>query len=289
VSVRIIATWPEPELLPALRTLLGRADEALMCVAFANLKGVHLLERELERLGDRTRIVLTTTFQDSSAAIAKAADSGARVRVLNLAGGTYHPKLYLTSTGLAANALIGSANLTSGLVSNIEAATLLVGRRDEPPLREAWQLGERLWAHHAAVDWTPTPLTPRVEPLPVPLRHILEQSLTVGTTIRTISDGRPNTIRAVTPEGVYIETEASLAKGRPAQIVPGWMIDLAWEYLEAHGSLTNAYLLSSDGLNVKRSSAVCAILACLPDVEVTSTRPIELRLRRDPRSLGLVV
>jgi hypothetical protein len=36
--------------------------------------------------------------------------------------------------------------------------------------------------------------------------------------------------------------------------------------------------LASDGLNVKRSSAVCALLAVLPNVTVESTRPVILRL-----------
>jgi hypothetical protein len=43
-------------------------------------------------------------------------------------------------------------------------------------------------------------------------------------------------------------------------------------------TLTNRYLLADDGLNVKRSSFVCALLATLPDATVTSRRPIELWL-----------
>jgi hypothetical protein len=54
------------------------------------------------------------------------------------------------------------------------------------------------------------------------------------------------------------------------------MLQLAWDYLSLHGAPTNRYLLAADGLNVKRSSAVCTILAQLPDVEVGSTRPIAL-------------
>src|SRR4051794_15590524 len=98
VDARVVATWPQQQLLPTLRGALDRADQALLCVAFANAKGVHLLERQLDRLGDHTRLLLTTVFADSSPAIALASDYGARVRVLNLAGGTFHPKLYLTST-----------------------------------------------------------------------------------------------------------------------------------------------------------------------------------------------
>ena len=57
------------------------------------------------------------------------------------------------------------------------------------------------------------------------------------------------------------------------------MIQIAWDWLRAHGSLSNRFLLDKDGLNVKRSSFVCALLAQLPDV-VISRRPIELALRR---------
>jgi hypothetical protein len=54
------------------------------------------------------------------------------------------------------------------------------------------------------------------------------------------------------------------------------MIQVAWEWLLARGQLTNRFLLDTDGLNVKRSSFVCALLARLPGVRVVSTRPIEL-------------
>lgn len=57
------------------------------------------------------------------------------------------------------------------------------------------------------------------------------------------------------------------------------MIQSAWDHLNTHGSLTHKFLLASDGLNVKRSAAVCAILARLPDVEVASSHPILLTKR----------
>lgn len=44
------------------------------------------------------------------------------------------------------------------------------------------------------------------------------------------------------------------------------MFELAWDHLRAHSSLTNRYLLDTNGLNVKRSSGVMAILAKLPGV-----------------------
>jgi len=75
-----------------------------------------------------------------------------------------------------------------------------------------------------------------------------------------------------------VETERSRRLGRSPQLVPAWMIQVAWEWLSTHGTLSNQYLLSDDGLNVKRSSFVCALLAGLPSVRVVSRRPIELAL-----------
>jgi len=42
--------------------------------------------------------------------------------------------------------------------------------------------------------------------------------------------------------------------------------------------ITAKFLVADDGLNVKRSSFVCVVLARLPDVQIMSRRPIELRL-----------
>lgn len=56
------------------------------------------------------------------------------------------------------------------------------------------------------------------------------------------------------------------------------MLNCAWRELTKPRSLTNAFLLND--LNVKRSAAVCALLARLPDVEVATTRPITLVLRK---------
>lgn len=104
----------------------------------------------------------------------------------------------------------------------------------------------------------------------------LEQA--VGQVV-TLSNGKPNRIERVDSSGVLMSTEASEAKGSGAQLVPAWMLNVAWRHLRSTGSLTNRYLLSSDGLNVKRSSAVCALLARMPGVEVVSSRPIALRCR----------
>jgi hypothetical protein len=83
----------------------------------------------------------------------------------------------------------------------------------------------------------------------------------------------------IEPAGVWLETEQSGKKGPGPQIVPVWMINAGWNCLRNTGSLTRRHLLSASGLNVKRSSAVSALLSRLPDVDVVSSRPIELRYR----------
>ena len=109
------------------------------------------------------------------------------------------------------------------------------------------------------------------------LRRMLEELQHRSPVITTISNGNPNRIVAVDGQGAWISTDASDSKGSGPQLVPAWMLHAAWDHLRASGSLTNRYLLAPEGLNVKRSSAVCALLARLPDVKVVSTRPIELR------------
>jgi hypothetical protein len=77
-------------------------------------------------------------------------------------------------------------------------------------------------------------------------------------------DRKRNLAVEFTPDGVYVETARSREKGTGPQLVPSWMIALAWDYLRAHGTLTNQYLLGE--LKVHRSAFVCALLARLPGV-----------------------
>jgi hypothetical protein len=278
VETALVATWPGQGLLPSLREALADADSALLCVAFANQKGVNLLEPQLGVLGRRCRLLVTSSFggETTATALASAASMHLDVRVLNPSSGTFHPKLYLARKGTASVAVVGSANLTGGLVSNIEAAAVLKGALNDPAIADAWALGERLWEHPANVDWSAGRLSLPPEELAPELLGALRQAVPDGSVLATLANGRPNLVTAVVPQGVYVETTSSRAKGLPAQLVPAWMLQLAWDYLCMHGALTNRYLLAADGLNVKRSSAVCTILAQLPDVEVASTRPIAL-------------
>lgn len=85
---------------------------------------------------------------------------------------------------------------------------------------------------------------------------------------------KANRIHNVGRQAISISTEHS---GGGPEEVPAWMFNTAWDALKRAGSL-RASDLQGPVLNVKRSSAVCAILALLPRVEVASARPIELKL-----------
>jgi hypothetical protein len=85
---------------------------------------------------------------------------------------------------------------------------------------------------------------------------------------------KPNRVTDLTPEALYVETERSRARSQQEEI-PAWMFNLAWEYLKTHRELSNRELL--DELRVHRSSAVCAILARHPAIEVRPKIVLHLR------------
>lgn len=115
------------------------------------------------------------------------------------------------------------------------------------------------------------------EPLDEGLEALLRELMERTGSVATVARAQQYRIEDVTAEGVTISADASDDKAIGPQLVPAWMLDVAWRHLRETGSLTNRHLVSSDGLNVKRSSAVCALLAALPGVTVASTQPIELR------------
>ena len=157
---------------------------------------------------------------------------------------------------------------------------LLRGKITDAPIKAAWDFAERLWSHERCVAWSPGAAPAADEEFSPDLLAAIRVAVAASNGLfETIAKGKPNRVTDVTPTGVYIITDASKAKGVPAQLVPAWMIEVAWDYLRAHGPLTNRYLLADDGLNVKRSSAVCAILAALPDVVATKTRDEGIVLR----------
>jgi HKD family nuclease len=153
-------TTSDRSLLHAVRGVLSDADEAFLCVAFVQEKGVHLVERELDGLrerGVRPRLLVTTTFATTSdPALGTARRLGAHVRVLNPgSGSTFHPKLYLGKSRSRARAVIGSANLTGGLATNLDAAVALEGTPEDVPIAAAWRWVEALWEDPRVVRWDP--------------------------------------------------------------------------------------------------------------------------------------
>jgi HKD family nuclease len=94
----LAVTWPANGLLPAVRGGLDGADDALLCVAFVNRQGISLLEPQLAALGGKCHLLVTSVFGTTTGtALAAVADMRVQVRILNLPGGTFHPKLYLVS------------------------------------------------------------------------------------------------------------------------------------------------------------------------------------------------
>lgn len=273
-----VRTDEEP--LAAVRRILHGAEEALLGVAFVRRAGVNLLDRQLDGLAT-CRMVTTTVFgMTTQDGLKAAAHLGVGVRILNDGRGTFHPKVYLARRRDRIAAVVGSANLTSGLLTNVEAVTTLSGPADHPQLHHLWSRAEQWW-HSATLDWRPDVVRAPREVLDPGLLERIRAVAAADPVVTTLSERRPNRIVEITDEGVWVQTQRSLARGGP-ELVDAWMIQVAWDYLTAHGRLTNRHLLAQDGLNVKRSSFVCALLARFPDVVIVGHRPIELALAGSP-------
>jgi hypothetical protein len=264
------------DILAAVRAAITDADVAILAVAFVKVGGVNLLETQIDRLGANARMLVTATFGTTNpAALAMARKLGTSIRVHNSSAGTYHPKIYIGRRGNDATAVIGSATLSGGLVSNVEAAVMLRGTIHDPPIRDAWDFAESLWSHERSVEWSPPIGAPIEEEAFDPELHALIAAAVARTEgmFSTVSQGKPNQVTDLISTGLYVITEQSTS----AQFIPAWMFQVAWDYLLAHGQLTHKHLQATDGLNVKRSAAVCAILAALPDVHVVpGSKPVML-------------
>lgn len=266
-------------LLTGVRRALHDADEAYLCVAFASSSGVNLLRPSLEPIRHRAgaRLLVTTTFGTSTpAALKHAHDLGVDIKVLNPTGGTFHPKVYAARSDDEVSLVVGSANLTAGLINNVEMATFLRGEMREESIALIFEWARDIWRSSAATTWEPSGPVEE-EALSPELLALITAAVDEDRVFRTLSQGKPNRVVEVTPQGLWVETERSQAKGKP-EGVPAWMIQVAWDYLRAHGELTNRFLLANDGLNVKRSSFVCALLARLPGIEVMN-KPMGVRLK----------
>jgi hypothetical protein len=208
-------TTSDRSLLQAVRATLEGADQAFLCVAFVHEKGLHLLGRELEGLKRRkapSRLLVTTTFQTTSrSALAMANGLGMEVRVLNPGSGrTFHPKLYLGSAAEAASAVIGSANLTGGLASNLEAAVALRGMRSDAPIDAAWTWAEGLWADERVEPWVPGVAEPTEETFEPGLYADLKEAVHRDPVFVTLGPApRKNRVVELSPVEVHVETEPS--------------------------------------------------------------------------------
>jgi HKD family nuclease len=277
-------TTSDRSLLHAVRGVLADADEAYLCVAFVQEKGIHLVEKELDdlrRRGAPTRLLVTTTFATTSEpALGMARRLGLEVRVLNPgSGSTFHPKLYLGRAASRARAVIGSANLTGGLATNLEAAVSLDGRRDDVPIARAWTWVESLWQDRRVEPWLPGQAADAgPETIAPELLAALTREWRRDPVFMTLGP-RParNLVVDVTPSAVYVETDRSRERRGGAEEIPALMFNLAWEHLLTHGELSNRTLL--DDLRVHRSSAVCALLARVPGIQVRPGKTILLEWR----------
>ena len=196
-----VETFDDP--LAAVPRVVGGADEALLGVAFIQHRGVNLLEHEL-RTVPRSRLVITTAFGSTTAQrLAAAQAPGLNVHVLNPSRGTFHSKLYVARHDDEIVGAIGSANLTSGLVTNIEAGAILRGHRSAPPMVRLWELVESWWEHVDAVDWSPERIVAAPEVLAPDLLAAIMAALCTDRVVRTIADGNENWIQDITPDGVW--------------------------------------------------------------------------------------
>lgn len=271
---RIVSSLPGRSLLPAAQELLARADEALLAVAFLDMRGVHLLEKDLRTVG-QVRALATSRFNRArtDTALAHLTGLGVTARLLNPSGGTtYHPKMYLARRGRVHAGLIGSANLTFGLAGNYESGVVVDGRTAE----EAWDLAEQLWNHPDAIPWTPAGAV-RPDELDPALLRLLQAHVRPGQTIDTLGPTpAPNTIVALTRTGATVHAATT------SHVEPR-MIQIGYDALvtSPNGQLKNKDLLNT--LRVHRSSFVMALLAQLPMVrQVPHPREVIIELRGAP-------
>ncbi len=276
--VKIIGGKPDGSLLNEMRGVFEGSQSALLCVAFINRMGVALLENELSKIGHAGRILLTTVFGDTTKPALQALQKyGFKIKILNLSSGTYHPKIYITDSNIFKTAAIGSANLTSGLIKNVEAMTVLRGSASWQPINDITNLAEDLWLHDSAVSFQDFLSDAKDEILSEDLLLKFKNSIPLGSEILTIARSQPNKVIDINPAGILIQTKRSVAKKTGPQLVDAWMLQLAWDYIKTSGQLSNTMLCNE--LHVHRSAAVCAILAQLSEIEVTSTFPVILRYK----------
>jgi HKD family nuclease len=277
-------TTSDGSFLRSVRETLADADSAFLCVAFAHQRGLGLIENELGALQSRqvpVRLLVTTTFQFAMPEVLNSAlHLGVEVKTLNPAGGqSFHPKLYLGEHGAKSRVVVGSANLTAGLATNLEAGVLLEGTRRDHSIAELSRWAEALWRDPRAtsVAQALAAAEPADEPIRPELYEVLQAERMRDPVFLTLGPTHArNVVAEITPHEVLITTARSRTKTGGPQSVPAWMLNLAWDFLVTHGALSNKQLL--EDLRVHRSSAVCALLARVPGVAVDVRARVTLRM-----------
>jgi hypothetical protein len=101
-------------------------------------------------------------------------------------------------------------------------------------------------------------------------RRRVSEAVRPGDVLLTLGLSRPNRIVEIAADGVWVETERSLAKTGGPALVPAALIEDDWATRTSTGELTS----ESAG---HRGAFTAALFARFPDVEVASTRPRQLR------------
>jgi hypothetical protein len=265
-------TTSDRSLLAGVRSTLAEGSDSLLCVAFAHPRGVHLLGKEFAH-AKTVRLLATTTFDHTGgAALSVATGLGAEVRVLNPgSGSTYHPKVYLGRTGRRLSAVVGSANLTGGLATNVEVGVVLRGTIDDAPLAKLWEWAEEMWRDDRHRPFLPPAADgPGDDEFEPELLNLIEAARRRDPVFLTLRTGARNLVTEVTRSELLVETFRSRKERGGSSSIPAWMFNLAWDWLRSHGELTNSTLL--EDLRVHRSSAVCAVLARLDGIEPLAGR-----------------
>jgi hypothetical protein len=116
-----------------------------------------------------------------------------------------------------------------------------------------------VWQHEAVLDWAPDAVPAPTETLDARLLAGVRAALAADPIVPTLADGHPNHVREITPDGIWVETERSRRLGRPPQLVPARMIQIAWEYLSAHGEQATPFYSArtASTSSAQASSARC--------------------------------
>lgn len=156
-SLKLISS--NKKLVRTLSRLIESHSEAIFAVAWASSGNsvFDLLQKHSSRI---TRAIIGTHFYQTHPDVLDTFQEKANVRFVLQPSGVFHPKLYLFRSDDQWEALIGSANLTSGALSTNSEAMLLLGgsEKDSTTLRDEivslidryWQMAKPIKGNEAA-------------------------------------------------------------------------------------------------------------------------------------------